>query len=94
MEWIARIRNARDELIKMAKRAESFDTYIKFVVATTRLSEYAVRSCLPTRDWSDFQANAERYVDVLINRMENTVRKWYSGYRKAFTTPADRNMVT
>jgi hypothetical protein len=87
-KWIRKLRAARPKWVAMVKRAESFEAYVKNIAAVTGLPEATIRASFPARSWQEFQANAERYVDIWINKIEAAYRmkKWSTNYKKAFST--------
>jgi len=72
----------------MVKRAESFDAYVAKVAAAADVPEATVRASFPAKHWQDFQANAEKYVDLWISMIEAAyrARKWSTKYKLAFST--------
>ena len=91
-KWIRKVRAARTAWLEMVKKAESLDAYVKGIAAITGLPEAVIRASFPARNWADFQANAERYVDLWISKIEAAFRakKWSTHYKRAFQTPAGR----
>jgi len=87
-KWIRKLRAARPKWIAMVKRAESLDAYVKGIAAVTGLPESTIRASFPARNWAEFQANAERYVDIWISKIEAAYRlkKWSTNYKAAFST--------
>jgi len=87
-KWIRKVRAARPKWIAMVKKAESLDAYVKGVAAVTGLSESVIRASFPARNWAEFQANAEKFVDIWISKVESAYRakKWSAHYKAAFST--------
>jgi hypothetical protein len=87
-KWIRHTRRARNVWLSMVKRAESLEAYCKGIAAVTGIPEATIRASFPAKNWADFQANAERYVDIWIGKVEAAyrARKWSSKYRQAFQT--------
>jgi len=76
--------------VDMVKRAESFEAYVAGVAAVTGLPEDVVRASLPAVNWKEFQANAEKYVDIALKKIEKaySTHKWANKYKAAFSTRA------
>jgi hypothetical protein len=89
-KWFRKVRGARNKWLQMVKRAESFDAYVRAIAEFTGLPESVVRASFPARNWAEFQANAEKYVDIWISNVEAAFRakKWSTNYIEAFRTPA------
>jgi len=89
-KWIRKVRGARAKWLAMVKKAESLEAYVKGVAAVTGLPEGVIRASFPARNWAEFQANAEKFVDIWISKVEAAfrVKKWSSNYKQAFQTPA------
>jgi hypothetical protein len=88
-KWIRKVRAARPKWIAMVKKAESLDAYIKGIASVTGLPEAVIRASFPARNWAEFQANAEKYVDLWISKIEAAfkAKKWSTHYKAAFSTP-------
>jgi hypothetical protein len=88
-KWARRVRAARAKWLEMVKKADSLDAYVKGIAEFTGLPESVIRASFPARNWAEFQANAEKYVDIWISRVEAAARakKWSAGYIEAFRTP-------
>ena len=71
----------------MIKSADSFEAFVAGVSRVTGLPRDVVARSLPAQNWREFQANAEKYVDLLIDglRAAYEKRKWSKGYRAAFS---------
>jgi len=89
-KWIRNSRKARSKWLAMVKKAESFEAYVKGIAAVTGLPESVIRASFPAKNWQEFQANAEKYVDLWIGKIEAAARakKWSTNYIEAFKTPA------
>jgi len=89
-KWARKVRAARNKWLEMVKKAETLDAYVKGVAAATGLPESVIRASFPGRNYADFQANAEKYVDIWISKVEEAARakKWSTNYIEAFRTPA------
>jgi len=76
----------RKNWVPMVKKAESFDAFVKGISAVTGIPEATVRSSLPAVNWKEFQANAEKYLDIAISKIEAAYRshKWSLKYKQAF----------
>jgi len=87
-KWIRKVRAARPKWIAMVKKAESLDAYVKGIAAVTGLPEATIRASFPAKNWAEFQANAEKYVDIWISKIEAAfrIRKWSTNYKAAFST--------
>lgn len=87
-KWIRALRRKKGKWLAMVKKAESFDAYVKGIAAITGLPESEIRASFPARGWAEFQANADRYVDLWISKIEAAFRqkKWSTNYRQAFQT--------
>jgi len=87
-KWIRKIRAARPKWIAMVKKAESLEAYCKGISAVTGIPESVIRASFPARNWAEFQANAEKYVDIWISKVEAAYRihKWSTNYKQAFQT--------
>jgi hypothetical protein len=88
-KWIRKLRASRNKWLAMVKKAESFDSYVAKIAAAADVPEASVRASFPAKSWQDFQANAEKYVDLWISMIEAAYRqkKWSTNYRLAFSTP-------
>jgi len=84
------IKGFRTAWLAMIKRAESFDAFVKGIAAVTGLPESVVRSSIPAQNWKDFQANADKYLEIAIRKIEAAFRthKWSTKYKQAFSTHA------
>jgi hypothetical protein len=89
-KWIKKVRAAKPKWLEMVKKAESFEAYVKGIAAVTGLPEDIIRASFPAKNWAEFQANAEKYVDIWISKIETAYkqRKWSRNYKQAFTIPA------
>jgi len=87
-KWIRKLRAAKPKWLAMVKKAESLEAYCKGIAAITGLPESTIRASFPARNWAEFQANAEKYVELWIGKIENAYRqrKWSTNYKKAFST--------
>jgi hypothetical protein len=88
-KWIRKCRASRSRWLAMVKKAESLDAYVKGVAAVTGLPEGVIRASFPAKNWAEFQANAEKFVDIWISKIEAAARakKWSTNYVEAFKTP-------
>jgi len=70
----------------MVKQAESFDAFVKGISAATGIPEGTVRASLPAQNWKEFQANADKYLSIAIEKIEAAYRskKWSRKYKAAF----------
>jgi len=61
--------------------------YIKGVARVTGLPESTVAASFPARNYREFAANAEKFVEIAVNKIESahSARKWAENYKKAFT---------
>jgi len=87
-KWIRKVRAARPKWIAMVKKSESLEAYVRSISAITGIPEATIRASFPARNWAEFQANAEKYVDLWISKVEAAARakKWSSHYKAAFST--------
>jgi hypothetical protein len=87
-KWIRKLRASKPKWLAMVKKAESLEAYVKGIAAITGLPESTIRASFPARNWAEFQANAERYVELWIGKIESAYRqkKWSTNYKKAFST--------
>ena len=86
-KWYRRaIAGFRRNWVAMVKRAETFDAFVKGISAITGIPEATVRSSLPAVNYKEFQANAEKYLDIALSKIEAAYRqgKWKLKYRQAF----------
>jgi hypothetical protein len=88
-KWARKVRASRSKWLEMVRKADSLDAYVKGVAEFTGLPESVIRASFPARNWAEFQANAEKFVDLWISRVEASARarKWSTGYIEAFRTP-------
>jgi hypothetical protein len=88
-KWARRVRASRSKWLEMVKKADSLDAYVKGIAEFTGLPESVIRASFPAKNWAEFQANAEKYVDIWISRVEAAARakKWSTNYIEAFRTP-------
>jgi len=72
--------------VRMVKKAESFDAFVRGISAVTGIPEATVRASLPATNWKEFQANAEKYLPIALSKIESAYRagKWKIKYRAAF----------
>jgi hypothetical protein len=79
----------RKAWVTMVKKAESFEAYAQGIAAVTGIPVDVVRSSLPAVSWKEFQANAEKYLPVALQKIEAAYRagKWKTKYIEAFRTP-------
>ncbi len=72
--------------VTMVQKAESFDAFVKGVAAISRIPEDIIRSSLPAIHWKEFQANASKYLDKALAKIEAAYRahKWSTKYKTAF----------
>ena len=89
-KWIRKCRAARSKWLAMVKKAESFDAYVRGIAKVTGLPEAVIRASFPARNWQEFQANAEKFVELWISKIEAAfkAKKWSTNYVEAFKTPA------
>ncbi|HDN18292.1 MAG TPA: hypothetical protein ENF41_04445 [Candidatus Bathyarchaeota archaeon] len=75
---------------QMVKRSESFDAFVKGIAFVTGLPEAEIRASLPAKNWQKFQAEADKYVSLIIEKLEKAHRekKWARKYRAAWTKRA------
>jgi len=78
----------RKNWLRMVKRAESFDAFVKGISSVTGIPESTVRASIPAQNWKNFQANAEKYLEIAIRKIEaaHAAGKWKTKYRQAFST--------
>lgn len=83
---LRKVRNAKDRWVAAIKDSRSFEEYVNKIASFTGLSPAVVRASAPARNWADFQANAERYVDIWINNLISAIErgKWKNNYIRAF----------
>ena len=76
----------RENWARMVKQADSFEAFVKGIAAATGIPEGTVRNSLPAKNWADFQANAEKYLSIALEKLEAAFRskKWSRKYKKAF----------
>ena len=89
-KWLRKVRAAKPKWLAMVKKAESLEAYVKGIAAVTGIPESVIRASFPARNWAEFQANAERYVEIWISKIEAAYKlhKWSENYKRAFQTPA------
>jgi len=86
-KWIRKTNAGfRENWVRMVKKAESFDLFVKGISAVTGIPEATVRASLPAKNWKDFQENAEDYLDIAIAKIDAAYRakKWSKRYGAAF----------
>jgi len=88
-KWAKKVRAARGKWLAMVKKAESLDAYVKGIAAITGIPENVIRASFPAKNWAEFQANAEKFVDIWMSKVEAAARakKWSTNYVEAFKTP-------
>ena len=89
-KWFRKVSAARSKWLEMVKKADSLDAYVKGIAAVTGLPETVIRASFPAKNWADFQANADKYVDIWLNKIQEAHRmgKWAKNYLAAFKTTA------
>ena len=72
--------------VTMVKKSESFDAFVRGISAVTGIPEATVRASLPAVNYKEFQANAEKYLDIALSKLEAAYRnhKWSIKYKSAF----------
>lgn len=85
-KWFRKTTGNKDLWVKMVSRAESKDAYISGIARVTGLSEGAVRSSMPVKEFSKFQSNPRRFVDKFISGIKRAYEagKWKTKYKEAF----------
>lgn len=86
-KWIRACRRKKAKWLAMVKKAESLDAYVKGISAITGIPEHVVRASFPAKGWAEFQANADKFVDIWISNIEKAFRlhKWSENYKKAYS---------
>jgi len=76
----------KEAWVAMVKKAESLDAFVKGISAVTGIPEATVRASIPAKNWADFQANADKYLSIAIEKIEAAYRskKWSTHYKRAF----------
>jgi len=81
----------RSKWVNAIKSSSSFDDYAKNLAdALSRegisISPESIRSSAPGVNWKEFQANAEKYADIMINRAIEGFRsgKWAKNLARAY----------
>jgi len=76
----------KENWVPMVKKSESLDAFVRGISAVTGIPEGTVRAALPTKNWAEFQANAEKYLPIALSKIEAAYRagKWKVKYRRAF----------
>lgn len=88
-KWFRKtIAGFRKVWVPMVQKAESFDAFVKGISAVTGIPEDVVRSSLPAVNWREFQANAPKYLEQAVRKIEAAYRakKWSRKYKAAFST--------
>ena len=77
----------RTKWLRMVKSSESLDAFVKGIADFLGVSEGVVRNSLPVKNWAEFQANAERYIDIMLTKIRRAYesKKWSRKLRAAFT---------
>jgi len=88
-KWARNVRRAKGKWLAMVKKAESLEAYVKGIAAVTGLPESVIRASFPAKNWAEFQANAEKFVEIWMSKVEAAARarKWSTNYIEAFKTP-------
>ncbi len=89
-KWFRHTMRAKSKWLAMVKKAESFDAYVKGIASVTGLPEDVIRASFPAKNWADFQANADKYVEIWMRKIQeaHAKRKWAENYIRAFKTTA------
>jgi len=76
----------RKAWVQMVQRSESFDAFVEGVSAVSGIPAETVRASIPAQNWKDFQANASKYLEIAVAKLEAAHRtgKWKVKYRRAF----------
>ena len=88
-KWFRKaIAGFRKAWVQMVKKADSFEAFVKGIAAVTGLPEATVRASIPAQNWKEFQANADKYLEIAIRKIEAAFRahKWSEKYKAAFST--------
>jgi len=86
-KWVRKVMGAREKWLAMVKDASSLEAYVQGIAAVTGLDPATVRASFPARNWAEFQRNAEKYVDIWIEKVRRAAdqKKWSKGYIRAFS---------
>lgn len=86
-KWARKVLGAREKWLAMVKDASSLEAYVQGIADFIGVDPATVRASFPARNWAEFQRNAEKYVDVWINKVRRAAerKKWSKGYIRAFT---------
>ena len=78
----------RKKWVSAVKSASSFEAFCQSIASFLGVPVDVVRSSLPAQNWKEFQANAEKYLDKALAKIEAAMRarKWSTNYKRAFTT--------
>lgn len=88
-KWFKKaIAGFRKNWVPMVQKAESFEAFVQGIASVTGLPVDVVRASLPATNWKEFQANASKYLDIAIRKIEAAYRakKWSTKYREAFSS--------
>ena len=76
--------------VDAVKSSDSLEAFINKIARVAGVSPETVRSSIAAKNWADFQAHAEEYLDDVIAGIEEAYRqkKWSKHWIRAFTTSA------
>lgn len=76
----------REKWAQMVASADSFTAFCEGISAATGIPANVIASSLPAKNYKEFQANASRYLERAVSKIEAAYRakKWSVKYRKAF----------
>jgi len=74
--------------VSAVKSSDSLEAFINTIAHLAGVSPETVRASLPAKNWADFQAHAEEYLDDVIAGIERAYKqkKWSKKWIRAFTT--------
>jgi len=89
-KWVRKLRASKSKWLAAVKSASSLDAYVKMIAAITGIPESTIRASFPAKNYAEFQANADKYVDLWMTKIEAAyrVKKWSTNYRAAFSQAA------
>ena len=85
-KWHRKTIAAAGKWVTKVKSPDTFQAYVKGISTVTGLPESEVSASLPARNYREFQANADQFVEKFKSKVEAAfqMRKWSKNYIAAF----------
>lgn len=85
-KWHRKTVAAASKWVDRVKSPDTFQAYVSGISTVTGLPESEVSSSLPARNYRQFQAQADQFLEKFRTRVEKAaaMRKWAKNYVAAF----------